>query len=163
MVYDEPQLVLRDARPLDSETIRGWRSDSRNYEYSRVRAPVEPEVHGLWFAAILTDPTRKLLVGSIDGVDVGTIRLDQDPTNPRIAEGSISLNPDLRGRGLGELLLNRALAHWYRTGGMAVTATVHRENTRSLRLFTKVGFTMTGCYDTEWLELKLESCTWFAR
>jgi ribosomal-protein-alanine N-acetyltransferase len=55
---------------------------------------------------------------------------------------NMAIHPGWRGRGLGRLLLNKALAAAYALGGRRATLEVRRSNTAARRLYESAGFTM---------------------
>ena len=94
------------------------------------------ETHEAWFSRALADPTRTLLIG-IDPETrnkVGLVRFDLLESGQRLV--GVNVAPEHRGRGLGALLLARALE---RQSG-ALVAEVRPDNRASVRLFEKLGF-----------------------
>lgn len=93
---------LRRARPADSEDLYRWRNHPSIRAVSRNNAKFAWADHCRWFAAVLADPCRELLIGYHYGVPVGVVRFDIDKEQ---AEVSIYLVPDttVRCRG-GDLL-----------------------------------------------------------
>jgi ribosomal-protein-alanine N-acetyltransferase len=55
---------------------------------------------------------------------------------------NMAIHPGWRGRGLGRLLLNKALAAAYALGVRRATLEVRRSNTAARRLYESAGFTM---------------------
>ena len=150
MKTDCPSVVLRPAIMDDSEAIRKWRSDQRNFRYSRSAAPVDLPEHQRWMREVLQDPQRTLLVAENDGMTVGTIRFDRHHDDPSVAEISISVNPEQHGSGLGTSILRCALTYWQHAGGTQLLATIRTDNTPSMTLFTRAGFVTCGSTHGEW-------------
>ena len=143
---------LIEARPDDSDFIWRLRSDPRIYEFSGTPEPVEWATHEAWFARASLDPDRRILVAKVGGQRVGVVRFDRLPS-AHVAEVSISIDPDLQGRGLGTAVLNAALSQARAFAITVVSATGHRSNRRSLQLFERQGFVGDAAANSEWLHL----------
>lgn len=85
------------------------------------------------FVATRTEP---------DGQEVtlGVVRASADPDNID-AEFGIILRPDLKGGGLGRILMEKLIAYQRSAGTRRLTAYVLSENTRMRRLARSLGFT----------------------
>jgi acetyltransferase len=70
---------------------------------------------------------------------LGVVRATTDPDNVE-AEFGIVVRSDLKGAGLGTLLMNKLIAHLRRRGTQRLVATVLRENERMLDLARELGF-----------------------
>jgi ribosomal-protein-alanine N-acetyltransferase len=57
---------------------------------------------------------------------------------------TIAVDPDHRGRGVGELLLNALIDHAYELGAKQITLEVRVSNTAAQRLYLKYGFQPAG-------------------
>jgi len=77
----------------------------------------------------------------IDGEEqtLGVVRVFVDPDNVE-AEYGILIRSDMKGTGLGWLLMNKIIAFLKGRGTQRLTATVLRENERMLSMATKLGF-----------------------
>lgn len=139
-------LTVRPAEPSDSAAVFGWRNDPVTRAVSRTFDPVPWPAHEAWFATVLADPDRHLLVGTVDGERVGVVRFD------RLDDGrwevSINLAPAARGRKLAVPLL-RAGAGWLRAAEPTaeVVAVIQRDNVPSHRAFTAAGYTEVASAD----------------
>jgi acetyltransferase len=71
---------------------------------------------------------------------LGVVRATCDPDNDS-AEFGIVVRSDLKGGGLGELLMRKLIDHLRARGTKRLVATVLRENTRMLELARDLGFT----------------------
>jgi RimJ/RimL family protein N-acetyltransferase len=134
----DDDLHLRPAEPSDARDVWAWRNDAESRAASRGTEPVTWEVHEAWFARVLEDPARTMLVGCDPqtGEKVGMVRFDPPgPDGERLV--SVNIAPERRGRGFGEKLLAAALA---REGAGRVIAEVRRDNIVSVRLFQALGF-----------------------
>jgi ribosomal protein S18 acetylase RimI-like enzyme len=88
---------------------------------------------------VLTDRARV--------VGFAIISASRDQDNPAAAVGelcSIYLHPDTWGRGLGGLLLDRAVALLTDAGNRAATLWVLAENTRAIRFYESAGWRLDG-------------------
>jgi len=72
---------------------------------------------------------------------VGVVRLIADPENDT-AEFAVMVRSDIKGRGLGSLLMQAILDYARARGTARVVGSVLRENTSMLRLCTELGFTI---------------------
>ena len=75
---------------------------------------------------------------------LGTVRLIADPDNVE-AEFGIILRSDLKGMGLGRLLMERLIGYARERGTQCLVATVLRENARMLELARAAGFEIVAC------------------
>ena len=105
-----------------------WRNDPVTRAVSRHHGVVPLDDHLTWLRAALERPDRHLLVGSLDGVDVGTVRWDLE--GDREWEVSITVAPEARGRGLAAALL-RAGERWL--SGSTVGGRLPRRRARRQR------------------------------
>jgi acetyltransferase len=82
---------------------------------------------------------------------LGVARAICDPDN-RDAEFGIMVRSDLKGGGLGEILMRKLIAHLRARGTQRLVATVLRENERMLELSRDLGFQMDAQQDdpTAW-------------
>jgi len=128
---------MRMARPDDSESLFVWRNHPAIRAVSRNSDPIKWEDHSRWFASLLNDPNRVLLIGLRDGVPIGVVRFDIQ--NHR-AEVSIYLVPGITG--CGRDLLHSA-EMWFaqnRQGINTLHADVLGANERSHQLFLSAGY-----------------------
>jgi RimJ/RimL family protein N-acetyltransferase len=97
--------------------------------------------HARWFAGILDDDERLLMVIEADGVAVGMVRLDRKPEARVIFDLSIAVDERRHGKRIasGALALVRRMAP-----GADLIATVLPENQASLALFAASGFHADG-------------------
>jgi len=133
---------LRKATPGDCEKIFHWRNHPDVRKHSRNAAPMTLEAHGDWYAAVLRDHNRILLIGSCDGEDLGVVRFDLNDAHE--AEVSIYLCPARLNSRMGEPLLISAES-WLRQNLPDVSrlrAVVLAANAPSQGLFLKAGYRM---------------------
>jgi len=104
-------LSLRPATSKDSEDIWQWRNDPTVRAASKEPAVISRDAHDTWFARVLADADRHLLIAEDADGAVGVLRFDiQDDA----ALVSIYLTPAGRGRGLAEAIL-KAGEGWLRS------------------------------------------------
>lgn len=87
------------------------------------------------------DREMALVAVDVTAAIVGVVRLIADPENDT-AEFAVMVRSDMKGRGLGSLLMEGILDYARARGTARVVGTVLRENTSMLRLCTELGFTM---------------------
>lgn len=139
-------VTVRPAQPADSPAVFAWRNDPATRAASRTPDPVPWSAHDAWFADVLTDPDRHLLVGSVDGEPVGVVRFDRRDDGRW--EVSVNLAPAARGRRLATPLLRAAAGWLHRVEPPAdVVAEIRADNAPSRRAFTAAGYTEVATVD----------------
>jgi UDP-2,4-diacetamido-2,4,6-trideoxy-beta-L-altropyranose hydrolase len=139
---------LRLAREDDSADLLAWRNAPQVRAVSNSTEPISEEAHGKWFASVLTNPYRRLLIGNRAAKPVGVVRFDLDGTG---AEVSIYLAPGAAGQGNGKALLQAAerwLVNQHPEISM-IRAEVLRDNAPSHRLFGHCGYVVQNTYYTK--------------
>jgi spore coat polysaccharide biosynthesis predicted glycosyltransferase SpsG/RimJ/RimL family protein N-acetyltransferase len=136
---DGPTVTVRTATLDDATRLLEWRNDPVTRGVSRQHDVVSRADHLAWLRDGLTRSDRHLLVGSVEGADVGTVRWDLEAD--REWEVSITVAPLARGRGVALALL-RAAEQWLAatTDVGAYLAVVHTDNEPSRRLFVSAGY-----------------------
>lgn len=135
-------IVMRKATHADGEVLHAWRNDPVVRGMSRSSAPIALQPHLQWLDAVLSSPTRHLLVGERGGEPVGVVRFDEAPDGS--AEVSIYLVPRRMGRGDGFALLNAA-QDWLRQAQPhigVIHAEVNAGNEASHKLFERCGYVL---------------------
>lgn len=132
-------LTVRRATDADSETLFRWRNHENIRAVSRTQATLEWAGHQAWFAGVLADPQRILLIGEFQGRGIGVVRFE---CSESAAEISIYLNPEepLQGWG-GELM--QAAERYLQTGHPGIhtlCAEVLMHNRVSQRFFERNGY-----------------------
>lgn len=128
---------IRTVNPDDSEKLFLWRNHTTIRQFSRNSAPIEWDDHCRWFAALLNDSNRVLLIGLRGDEAVGVVRFDILDVQ---AEISIYLVPGIVGYGF-ELL--QSAEAWFAENHPQVNllhAHVLEDNTRSHKLFLSAGY-----------------------
>jgi acetyltransferase len=140
---DGTQLLIRPVRPEDEELVRRFFGHVTADDLRlRFFAPVKEIGHT--FIARLTqlDYARAMAFIAIDeasGEMVGGIRLHAD-ANYENAEYAILVRSDLKGRGLGWLLMRMIIDYARSEGIRRIEGQVLRENTTMLTMCAELGF-----------------------
>jgi len=138
------RIRLHAARPEDSEAIHDWRNHPDTRASSFDAEIIPREAHARWYADVLADPARHLLIGEEDGQPLGVLRYDLDARAADLAVVSLYLVPGLCGQGYGTLLLlagNRWLAERH-PEITRLEASIRAGNTASRGAFQTAGFTL---------------------
>ncbi|QHG73087.1 GNAT family N-acetyltransferase [Ensifer adhaerens] len=118
---------LRKATIEDAKLLFDWRNDQRTREMSRETLELAWENHVSWLATRLQRDDHGVYIAEINGVPVGTIRIDHD-------EISYTVAPEQRRKGVGEAMLLEAKKAF----GQKV-AEVKRENMASVKIAERAG------------------------
>jgi RimJ/RimL family protein N-acetyltransferase len=136
---DVMMLDLRSATLDDEDLLLKWRNDPATRRASFRSDEISSADHHRWFLEKLEDPDCAILVVEVDGLPVGQIRLDRVAVG--VAEISIGLAAEVRGRGFGRKALLRAVPEAKRLlGACCIKALVKRGNAASLAAFASAGF-----------------------
>jgi len=130
-------IVMRTAMADDSESLFAWRNHPAIRAVSRNSGLINWEDHSRWFASLLTDPNRVMLIGQRDGVPIGVVRFD---IQSHRAEVSIYLVSGITG--CGRDLLHSA-EMWFAQNRQDINvlhADVLGGNERSHQLFLSSGY-----------------------
>ena len=105
---------------------------------SRTKDPIERSSHSQWLDSVLSDPERCLLIAETAAAPVGAVRFDGLAD---VAEVSVTVAPDARGRGLGTRVIRESteLQLAARPELRAVRAQIRGDNERSVRAFAAAG------------------------
>ncbi len=131
-------VTLRPATRADAGHVLEWRNESTAVQWSATGEAVPDTQHARWFAAVLDDPGRRLVIAEVDGEPIGSLRVD-------VADGvgvvSIAVAPQWRGRGYGRSMLQALEAELAADCQVrTLEAVVHPENEPSRRAFEANGF-----------------------
>ncbi|WUR13030.1 UDP-2,4-diacetamido-2,4,6-trideoxy-beta-L-altropyranose hydrolase [[Empedobacter] haloabium] len=132
-------LTLRRATMADCDDIHAWRNAEAIRRVSGDTRPVALEAHREWFAKVLTDTERVLLLGEIDGRAAGVLRYDRSGAQATV---SVYLTPAYLGKGIGPALLAQGSAwvarHW--PGVDTIEAVIRPDNLASSAAFASAGY-----------------------
>jgi UDP-2,4-diacetamido-2,4,6-trideoxy-beta-L-altropyranose hydrolase len=132
-------IEIRLAKPDDSEKLFQWRNHPSIREVNRNANVIDGQDHQSWFASVLTDPKKMLLIGQRSESPVGVVRFDKQNEE---AEISIYVVPERASSGLGLSLLQSA-EQWLTANHpeiRKIQAHVLGTNERSQRLFSTAGY-----------------------
>jgi len=130
------------ATQKESIDIWKWRNDLLARTFSIVSDYIAWDEHSSWYTELAKDVNRFLYVGELeDGEKVGVCRLDINATR-NIAEVSINLNPEMRGKNLASQLLSATIEVFAEENKMVLKATIKKTNIASVKCFTKCGFVL---------------------
>ena len=139
-----PAIRLRPARAEDCDQLHEWRNAPETRRHSGDGQTIPLDAHRAWFAAILKNPDRILLVGErkTDAgslVPVGVLRYDLAGDKATV---SVYLVPGCGGGGLGSALIE-AGDLWLKAGYPTIEhvhARVSPENLASVGAFRAAGY-----------------------
>lgn len=132
-------VYVREATIDDCERVFEWRNNRAVRLASKSPNCIDWVEHQLWFANVIYDENILLLIGEIDGQELGVVRFDVKNTEARI---SIYLTPEGKGRYIGVDLLCAA-EEWFVRNFPNVklfTAEVLANNVSSHMLFQSFGY-----------------------
>ncbi len=136
-----PLIVVRRAIETDSKIIFAWRNDETTRAMSLTTDEVGWEGHSKWYEATLENQNQCLLVCSNAKThqQVAVVRFDIDG---EVAVISINLSPFMRGKGLANVCLREAVAHFssiYKSVS-CIEAEIKPINIASRKAFEGAGF-----------------------
>lgn len=134
----ERALTARSAVHTDARQLLEWRNDPLTRAGSRSADEVAWADHVAWLEQVLGAPDRQLYVVESEDSPVGTVRWDRRAGADW--EVSITVAPQVRGRGLALPILRAGEEALDVTGGARLIATVHQDNVASRRLFERAGY-----------------------
>ena len=126
-------LMLRPATSDDARRLFDWRNDPETRANSIDTEPVRWNSHIAWFNSSLTAPRRQILIAEIDGVPVGTLRIDDTETG---REMSWTVAPEARNQGNAAKIVKMGL----KLGGPHAIAKIKPDNAKSRRVADQCGF-----------------------
>jgi UDP-2,4-diacetamido-2,4,6-trideoxy-beta-L-altropyranose hydrolase len=130
---------LRPAVPADVETTYAWQAQPETRRFSRNRAIPTRAEHEKWFSNRLLNSASIMSIIVLEGVDVGTLRLDRfDRTSYEV---SIVVSSRYCGQGVGFCALDLARRL---VPEACLKAEIMPGNERSEALFTRAGYLPAG-------------------
>lgn len=134
--------TVRAARIEDLQQIVDLLADD---EFGAAREGGDLAPYAAGFARITADPNQMQVVAEISGQVVGTLQLSLIPslsrrgaTRAQIA--GVRTLSSMRGRGIGEVLLNWAIEEARRSGAVIVQLTSHSTRLNAHRFYERLGF-----------------------
>lgn len=147
-LFNNQQYTLRRATAADAALYFGWANDPAVRQFAIHPEPIAWDTHAAWFARRLQDADSYLYVlSTASGELVGQVRVEFDgPGQPGLIDYSVAAA--YRGRGLGAVLLRRALQRLRHDrphlAGNAVLGQVQVGNVASARVFEGLRFVRQG-------------------
>lgn len=134
-------ITLRKAVENDTKDLFDWRNDQDTRNASIDDRPINYQDHEKWMKNVINDRNRLLYIAEEKGAKIGMVRFDIEG---EIAEVSINLAPNMRGKGYGARLLD--MAHQKLNAekkNLVVSAKVKASNMASIKTFLKAGYKKT--------------------
>ena len=141
--YDKEShsITIRLADIQDCRDVWEWWNDSVSRHMMHKSGLVGWDVHQAWYKKMLEDTGRTAFVGLFDSRKIGIVRFDLQKDS--IYDISINLNPELRGKGYGLLLLKEAIANFKKTHKVKIIfAMTKKINIPAIKTFEKAGFVL---------------------
>lgn len=137
------EIKMRHTTSSDESLLLTWANDPGVRSSAFSPKPIASDAHHTWFSGKLADSNCMLLIGEdIHGLPVGQVRFDRHGGEALI---DISVDPPLRGRGIGEQLLRKAISKFWLEGCREpVVGEVLPENRASRRMFERAGFKLSS-------------------
>ncbi|NCC60638.1 MAG: GNAT family N-acetyltransferase [Verrucomicrobiae bacterium] len=95
-------IVFRKATFEDAELLFNWRNEKHDRLNSYNSDLIKFDAHCQWLNNLITDSNREQLIALLDGIPVGTLRIDSRH-NP--AELAWSIDSNKRNKGIGKIML----------------------------------------------------------
>jgi RimJ/RimL family protein N-acetyltransferase len=86
--------MLREATDADVDMIRRWRNHPKVRRSSIHTAEILPDGHARWWAAVQSDPARRVLIFEADGTPCGVVLINDHDPIARTAEWGFFLDVD---------------------------------------------------------------------
>ena len=131
------KIILRPAEPEDSQRILSWRNDPRTRAFSINTNVGPPETHKIWFSRMLASNPNRIFIAEEKSIPVGSVRRDFNQDGIYL---SWMVNPEFRGRGLGEAMLNLFTLSYPEN----YKALIKEDNVASVHIAKKCGFVPSG-------------------
>ena len=149
------RLTVRNLVLEDADLVLRWRNTPEVRKVSRDASPISAIEHYNWIREWLRPENRGCFWIYSDSIkDIGYVRFDS-LDDPAFFEISILLDIEMRGRGLGKLILEDSINQFaLKSEGGFLRAVVHASNTASIKLFSTFGFNQVND-STQWLEFTL--------
>lgn len=122
----------------DAATLFRWRNDPSTRSTSRHPEPVLWEDHLSWLESTLQNPNRRLLIAEYRNQSIGTARWDRKGEYGW--EASITVAPEVRGKGLASSILAAAEQELPFDSPVQLIAVIHTANLPSRKLFAGAGY-----------------------
>ncbi|MEI2386318.1 GNAT family N-acetyltransferase [Breoghania sp. JC706] len=149
---DGRRFFVRPVRPDDEDSFKAF-FQTVSAEDLRLRffAPVRDFSHAFLARLTQLDYSRAMAFAAFDastGEMMGAVRLHADPDH-RTGEYAIMVRSELKGQGLGWMLMNLIIDYAARDGIETITGEVLKENTTMLDMCRSLGFRIRPSSDDE--------------
>ncbi|MEE8458820.1 MAG: GNAT family N-acetyltransferase [Phycisphaerales bacterium] len=134
----------RPATEHDCRLLWRWVNNPDVRRWSFSSDSIEWDAHVAWFRTKLADPNSRMYI-VMDAADdpIGLVRLDVGEDDSGTV--SVSIAPELRGRGYGTAALRLASGRFFAdTDARRIVAHIKTDNVPSIRAFESAGFTHRG-------------------
>jgi UDP-2,4-diacetamido-2,4,6-trideoxy-beta-L-altropyranose hydrolase len=137
----EFKMVIRPVAHMDEFLLFEWANDPATRRFSFSNSQITEDEHHNWFVAKVADPTCTILIGEDpEGLPLGQVRFETNVAR-REATVHVSVEPGLRGTGIGIRLLCATVSVWRsRAPDFTIVAEVLADNDASKRLFLAANF-----------------------
>ena len=149
-------MIVRDARPEELEIIRAMTLRSFEHYGTTMSPGTWAGLRGAIDTALdSTEPAHRLVVAR-DGAIVGSVLLFAPSTDAYAGVAKrvdwpevrmLAVNPDARGLGIGQLLLDECLRRARSDGASAIGLHTSDDMRAAMRLYTRMGFERVPEFD----------------
>lgn len=143
---DNLSVYVRGITVFDLVRLFRWANDQQTRYNSLTRTPVRISEHLRWYVRGLSRQrdTRFIIEGALGSLRPKPMmfcRITPDPQGQYVV--SVNVAPEFRGNGYSASLLAGGIEHFQKKVGQDATlnAIIRQDNTASLALFTRLGFT----------------------
>lgn len=145
-----PGIVLRPLEVSDADALFAAHGDEETHIYWSSPAHKNVAQTRAYIAETLSRPTTKgWAVTESGGEALGRVALFE--LREGVGEIGIIMRPDATGRGLASKALELVLAHGFSAMGLhRIMADIDPDNTNSISLFLRAGFTREGLLRGNW-------------
>lgn len=133
------KIQIRKLRKEDCKVIYNWRNDPVSRSMFMDSNIVAYSDHKNWLSKAINDPYKALYIGEINEEKIGITRFDINKENTT-ADVSININPLMRSRGLGKILLIKSIEKFDNKNIKTLTARIKYNNIASKKIFEYAGF-----------------------
>ncbi len=134
-------MQFRKATISDALILFEWANDSLSRSNSFNSQLISFEDHIQWLTTKLEEKENEILIFSVEGKEIGVVRLEVSKENPENAVISIIVSPDARGKSYSFKMLRLAADQWKsRNSDGQIQAYIKKDNHASYKAFLKAGF-----------------------
>ncbi len=138
-------LKMTNAKITDLDAVYKLSNDPVVRSVSLTTEPIPYKTHCNWFKKILKDTNSLFLVFHDQEKLVAQVRFNRISND--IAEISISISSEFRGKGIGQTVMNNAIGRLVETWPVKIIqAITKKDNQVSLRYFQKCGYTIKSSH-----------------